>query len=235
MPRKKNGFWNLCFSVIPGAGQMYQGYIKRGVSIMTIFFACIAICAFLRIDEGLLCTPVIWFFGFFDSLHRNSLTDAERELLEDEYIFIPKEEMKTISLKGFRIPVAVLLIFFGGYSLLQIVVEELINAGFLFWDSTIVYMVRYNLSRMVFSFIIIFLGIHLIMGKKEEIMNGEVRQEKEKKEVEQEWTDEGEEEENVTEQADEGEENVAEYPDKEGADVEGQFDVQKEEDEGGQI
>ena len=66
-------------------------------------------------------------------------------------------------------------------------------------------------------------------------MNGEVRQEKEKKEVEQEWTDEGEEEENVTEQADEGEENVAEYPDKEGADVEGQFDVQKEEDEGGQI
>ena len=29
---QKNGFLTLCFSFIPGAGQMYQGYMKRGVT-----------------------------------------------------------------------------------------------------------------------------------------------------------------------------------------------------------
>lgn len=28
----KNGFLTLCFSFIPGAGQMYQGYMKRGLT-----------------------------------------------------------------------------------------------------------------------------------------------------------------------------------------------------------
>lgn len=239
MPHKKNGFWNLCFSMIPGAGQMYQGYMKRGVSIMTIFFSCLAVCVFLQMDEWLFLEPVIWFFGFFDSLHRNSLTDAERELLEDEYIFISKKEMNKVSLKGFRIPAAILLIFFGSFSLLQIAVDRLVDAGFLFWDSTIVIMVRYNLPKMVFSFVIIFLGIHLIMGKKEEIMGGDGKQEEEKLP----WMVQYHKEENVMgqfdkegkedaqEQPDEGEEGVVEYSDKEEADVGGQSDKEKDEGE----
>ena len=124
MTHRKNGFWNLCFSVIPGAGQMYQGFIKRGVSIMTLFFGWIMVCAFFGIDEALLLAIVIWFFGFFDSLHRNSLTDAERELLKDGFIFIQGNEMEHFSLRGFRIPAAILLIFFGSYSLLQLVIGE---------------------------------------------------------------------------------------------------------------
>lgn len=231
MPRKKNGFWNLCFSVIPGAGQMYQGYIKRGVSIMTVFFAWLAICVFLQIDEALFLAPVIWFFGFFDSLHRNSLTDIEREALKDEYIFIQKEELKQISLKGFRIPVAILLIFLGCYSLLVLAVDQLIDAGFLFWDSTIVYIVRYNLPKMVFSFVIIFLGIHLIMGKKKEITGSEERQGEENLP----W---------MTQYHEEEKESVQDWPDEEEEGVEKQSDMEEagakeqseeEKDEGGQV
>ena len=173
MTHRKNGFWNLCFSVIPGAGQMYQGFIKRGVSIMTLFFGWIMVCAFFGIDEALLLAIVIWFFGFFDSLHRNSLTDAERELLKDGFIFIQGNEMEHFSLRGFRIPAAILLIFFGSYSLLQLVIGELIDAGFLFWDTGIVRLVYDRLPKMVFSFVIIFLGIYLIMGRKKEIMEQE--------------------------------------------------------------
>ena len=32
---KRSGFLSFCFAFIPGAGQMYQGYMKRGISIMT--------------------------------------------------------------------------------------------------------------------------------------------------------------------------------------------------------
>ena len=34
---QKNGFLTLCFSFIPGAGQMYQGYMKRGVTQVLLF------------------------------------------------------------------------------------------------------------------------------------------------------------------------------------------------------
>ena len=35
----KNGFSTFCCAFIPGAGQMYQGYMKRGLSL--ILTACL--------------------------------------------------------------------------------------------------------------------------------------------------------------------------------------------------
>ena len=34
MTKKKNGFLAFCFSLIPGAGEMYMGFMKQGASIM---------------------------------------------------------------------------------------------------------------------------------------------------------------------------------------------------------
>ena len=38
---KKNGILTFLFAFVPGAGQMYQGYMKRGLSLITLFFLCI--------------------------------------------------------------------------------------------------------------------------------------------------------------------------------------------------
>ena len=35
MTRKKNGFLTLCFSLVPGAGEMYMGFMKQGVSTVS--------------------------------------------------------------------------------------------------------------------------------------------------------------------------------------------------------
>ena len=35
---KKNGILTFLFAFVPGAGQMYQGYMKRGLSLITLFF-----------------------------------------------------------------------------------------------------------------------------------------------------------------------------------------------------
>ena len=40
---KKNGILTLLFAFIPGAGQMYQGYMKRGLSLITMFCLSIVI------------------------------------------------------------------------------------------------------------------------------------------------------------------------------------------------
>ena len=39
----KNGILTFLFAFCPGAGQMYQGYMKRGLSLITMF--CLFIMA----------------------------------------------------------------------------------------------------------------------------------------------------------------------------------------------
>ena len=42
----KNGILTFLFAFCPGAGQMYQGYMKRGLSLITMF--CVAFGAGTR-------------------------------------------------------------------------------------------------------------------------------------------------------------------------------------------
>ena len=43
MQKQKKGFLLFISSLIPGAGEMYMGFFKQGISIMTLFWAIIAI------------------------------------------------------------------------------------------------------------------------------------------------------------------------------------------------
>ena len=38
MKKQKHGFWVFIFSQIPGAGEMYMGFKKQGISIMLLYF-----------------------------------------------------------------------------------------------------------------------------------------------------------------------------------------------------
>ena len=38
MTKKKSGFWTFIFSLLPGAAEMYMGFMKMGVSLMGLFF-----------------------------------------------------------------------------------------------------------------------------------------------------------------------------------------------------
>ena len=164
---KKNGFLNFCFSCLPGAGQMYQGFMKRGTSIMLIFFGFVTLIAYLRIDELLFLLPVIWCYGFFDSIHCNSLPDSEYSQLRDEFLFV-EHEMRPLRLRKFRIPVAVLLIIFGVYSLIRMFVNSLYYSELIPWDSDIMFFVDEMLPKVGFSVAIIGLGVYLICGKTKE-------------------------------------------------------------------
>lgn len=62
--RKGNGFWRFCFSLLPGAGEMYMGFMKQGAMLMTLFFGCGALSGWLNLDIFGYVLPVIWFYGF---------------------------------------------------------------------------------------------------------------------------------------------------------------------------
>ena len=76
MARQKNKILMFLFSLIPGAGQMYMGFMKQGLSLMTIFATLCAVGIWLDIKPLLFFAPIILLYSFFDATNKNSM-DAE--------------------------------------------------------------------------------------------------------------------------------------------------------------
>ena len=62
---KKNAFLTFIFACIPGAGQMYYGYMKRGLSMITFF--CLFIMAGTLVDVLVVGSIIVWMYSFFDT------------------------------------------------------------------------------------------------------------------------------------------------------------------------
>lgn len=62
---KKNPVLTFLFACIPGAGQMYYGYMQRGLSMIALFCGCFLL--------GMLAGPlaitcgIVWMYSFFDT------------------------------------------------------------------------------------------------------------------------------------------------------------------------
>lgn len=62
---KKNGFLTFIFACIPGAGQMYYGYMQRGLSITMMLILCLM--AATVVEPLMFLCLVIWMYSFFDT------------------------------------------------------------------------------------------------------------------------------------------------------------------------
>lgn len=162
---KKSSFLTFIFALIPGAGHMYLGLMKKGTSLMTIFFACIAVIGLLRIESFAFLLPIIWFYAFFDTFNMRYLTPEQfRE--EDQFFFgsatfLP-ENVKALLQKQHKL--------FGGICI--------ILGLYILWDNFsgtlyqllgeyyFVYAMLDSIPTLAISLIIIFVGIYLIRGKK---------------------------------------------------------------------
>ena len=86
MQKQKKGFLLFISSPIPGAGEMYMGFFKQGISIMTLFWAIIAIAGGLNISSLVIFLPVLWFYSFFHVHNLKELPEEEFYAIEDNYI-----------------------------------------------------------------------------------------------------------------------------------------------------
>ena len=82
---KKNGILTLLFACIPGAGQMYQGYMKRGLSLITMFCLSTFLGAWTQIAIFYIGAPIIYMYSFFDTLNLRAQLAAEKAP-EDDYL-----------------------------------------------------------------------------------------------------------------------------------------------------
>lgn len=170
MIRKKSSFLTFCFSFLPGAGQMYMGFMKRGVSLMSGFFLLIFLSTWLELSPLIFASVIIWFYAFFDTFNIRSMPDDEFYTMEDNYLLYPELGKHNVkNLQGrFRLFFASALIFIGFVILWNNVCDILENV----LPIEVIVAFRYfghYFPQLLVAFGIIVLGFSLILGKKKEL------------------------------------------------------------------
>lgn len=172
--QKKNKFFTFIFSFMPGAAEMYMGFMKQGVSLMGLFFLSIVIPDLLRVSNiDLLGVVLVWFVSFF---HARNLATAREEVfyeLQDEFIWESFTTHRNIQisnptlrkwLAGILIVFGVIMLWNNFSSIIYTFIPDRV------WEY--VYPIMDKIPQVVIALIIIAIGVKLIAGKKEEL-NGD--------------------------------------------------------------
>ncbi|HHW30215.1 MAG TPA: hypothetical protein GXX20_00850 [Clostridiaceae bacterium] len=169
MRQKKNKFFTFVFSLLPGAGHMFMGFMKIGVSLMSAFFLIIFIASWLNIGPLLFILPILWFYSFFDCINKYYSSDEEFAQYEDTFLFSLDSIMKNCGFifKKQGLYAGILLIIFGVYLILNNIMLSLWN-----YIPEDIYRFIRGITRVfpqfVIGIVIILIGIRLIAVKKEE-------------------------------------------------------------------
>ncbi len=177
MTRKKSGFLTFCFSLMPGAGEMYMGFMKQGISIMAVFWLVVFFASFLNIGPALFILPILWCYSFFNVHNIRGMSDEEFYALEDDYLFHMDEDLFRGKLKGKQNNLlASVLIIIG------VVILWHRFSGYMMWllPNSIYWDIMDNVPQVVIAVLLIWCGIYLIRGKKKEL-DGQAQEEKELK------------------------------------------------------
>lgn len=185
MRKKKNRFLVFCFSFIPGAGELYLGFMNMGMSLLFAFAVSMIFVSFMNIGILSFMPCVVWIYSFFHANNLGGLSDEEFYNMEDTYLFgLNSREMESLreSFTGrFRKAAAIVLIIIG-ISMLWDVANNFICyiVGGDFYNAYIgpyVGIVNNELPQLVISMVIIWFGVRLIRGKKVELDEMEAREE----------------------------------------------------------
>ncbi|MBR4795743.1 MAG: hypothetical protein IK050_04825 [Lachnospiraceae bacterium] len=165
---KRNSFITFIFSLLPGAAEMYMGFMKMGASLLAIFLLGFLFMFVLQVEDVFVLAEVlVWIVGFFHARNMAKLTQEELELVEDKAIW---EDI--LGIEGIKVSNSKLAKWIGGL---------LIAAGaFTLWNRLDWYVARaaevfigdwaenfvYGIPRIVIAIALIVIGIVLIKGKK---------------------------------------------------------------------
>lgn len=159
---RKSKFLSFIFGMIPGAGQMYLGYMKRGASLMGLFCLIIAVSSIFYLGILTIALPVVWFYAFFDTLNLYAMS-YDRYNVKDDYLFHLSQfaPLRNIFTSGEQYKIGgICCILFGLYMLYSTFLSSIIYN--LFPD--LYYVIR-RLPTVAIALIIIWFGFYLVTGK----------------------------------------------------------------------
>ncbi len=164
----RNGFLLFISSCLSGCGQMYQGYMKRGLSLLLAFCLVIFVSTYFYLGTLALFLPVIWLYAFFDSYALRSQL-AAGTAPEDAFLFglddMDSQRLGALLRKRHSL-IGWGLVAVGAYMLYDMLLDQL--GGFFFgWFGEWLYgLLRYGLPRLVITVLVILLGLWFIRGPR---------------------------------------------------------------------
>ena len=177
MRKKKNRFLLFCFSFLPGAGEMYFGFMKMGISLLSLFAVCVMVTGYMQIGVLMFVPFVVWVYSFFHANNLGALSDEEFYRVEDGYLFGLNEtelgSFKDSIVGKYRKALAIILIILGASMLWQAfchMLWHLVGSDFYYeYISRFTGIVSDDLPKVIIALVVIWLGVKLIQGKKEEL------------------------------------------------------------------
>ena len=167
---KKNGILTLLFACIPGAGQMYQGYMKRGLSLITMFCLFIILGSTTGLDALVVGCIVVYMYSFFDTLNLRAQLAAEKAP-EDDYLvhFDPQDKRLARMMMESHKLVGWLLIAFGALIAYQNLIMNTLGDLVYRWGHSspvfrALYLVMDSLPDVVVCVVLIVCGVWLVKG-----------------------------------------------------------------------
>lgn len=183
---KRNTFLTLLFSLVPGAGQMFQGYMKRGVSLAVLFLIPILAGAILPGLSAL--AAIVYMYSFFDSLNLHSqLKEGGREvyapMADDDYLVhlgkLHNEDFERLvsgrhHLLGWGIVLVGCVLLYQScirpvlYSLIWLIEADEIRE--------VLFQMTRGIPQLAFAVVLVLVGLWLIRGPKKQKDEFEVYQ-----------------------------------------------------------
>ena len=189
MKKKKNRFILFWLSFIPGAGEMYLGFMKMGLSLLVMCILGIMAASELQMGILALIPTVVWVYGFFHANNLGGLDDERFYAMEDRYLGIV-DEKDLIFFEGsmigkYKIGAAILLILVGLNLLFNVISEVIADIfyslgyeGIYVQVSRICGRIGTDMLRVVIGVVIIWFGLSLVRGKKKEIESSDEQEDR---------------------------------------------------------
>ena len=171
--RKRNGFFVFWFSFVPGAVEMYMGFMKNGVSMLTVFVLALTVAmqGWSFFTYPLIGFAMItWVYSFFHAWNMYRLSGDILIKMEDRYIWtefgltklpkIEKEKQNKVISWG--------LIICGGllvYGFLEDVIMDFVPGDY--WVR--VHSIISNIPSVFFAVCMILVGLKLNKEKRSEL------------------------------------------------------------------
>ena len=168
---KKNGILTFLFAFVPGAGQMYQGYMKRGLSLITLFFLCI-MAGMLLLEQLVLTALIVWMYSFFDTFNLRAQFIAGTAPADDYLVhFNTKDARLTLFFRDSHKLVGWALIALGAMVAYQNIIMRVLGDVMWRWGQNnpffrAVYLMLEQLPQIVVCVALIICGVWLVRGPK---------------------------------------------------------------------
>lgn len=173
-PRKKGKFLTFIFSFMPGAAQMYMGFMKSGLSFLLAFFLPLMVTGMLHSgDYIVLISTVVYIVNLFHAWNLSSAPDEEFACFEDKYIWDELFGIDSLDKSHFNYKkwgaIALIVIGISGlWSLFEDTLLDFIEE----LNNPLADMIKNavdSVPRLIISILVILIGIMLIRGKKLEL------------------------------------------------------------------